>query len=319
MQSGGGSEERGWMKKSYQMIAHGPTSRVRPSSTCRFPTRRHHHPGTTGHPFQYLSISYQYPFRLVSELWFSDMMPETSMRTGFLSLPTELRLQIASYALEQLPADEKGREELLHHFQGPLYKASDNLAIRLVCRQCNYDFSRLAIQKTAFVLRHEPTRKIDTQPDELLRDVRILVVGGRLIVNQWKKFPFNRECLSLDELSLYDTLGFNEHRQDVVRMLRCLQNVKQVSFSEGSSLISERLGFCRLIGHILKEDHYQRYDSPHAPQPEATWWSWSYKNGQKRELLIAQEPKPIMEEQDYLLLIKPKVDELMEQMILLST
>ncbi|KAI0619251.1 O-methyltransferase [Pyrenophora tritici-repentis] len=102
-------------------------------------------------------------------------MSKTNDRTGFLSLPTELRLQIASYALEQLPTDE---ERLIHLAQpwktsvyNSVYKSSKNLAIRLVCREFNRDFSRLAIQKTTFVLYGGLGTVIDAQPDELLRDV----------------------------------------------------------------------------------------------------------------------------------------------------
>ncbi|KAG9376653.1 O-methyltransferase [Pyrenophora tritici-repentis] len=248
-------------------------------------------------------------------------MSKTNDRTGFLSLPTELRLQIASYALEQLPTDE---ERLIHLAQpwktsvyNSVYKSSKNLAIRLVCREFNRDFSRLAIQKTTFVLYGGLGTVIDAQPDELLRDVRRLVIPVHRIFHPLPEFLFNRECLHLDELCLYDTLeSIIRHRKTLIYMLRYLKNVKRVSFSadpRSSCSKTQRLAFRRLIGQILKEDHYQRYDSPNAPQPETTWWSWIYSNDSAHEFLTAQEPKPIMAEQDYMLLVKPKIDELMEQ------
>ena len=309
MQSGGGSDEVGWMKKILSDDRAQPHARGWALRALkRFPTRSHHHPDT-------IECSLQHPSLIPTfELYPNSRMVETTMRTSLLSLPTELRLQIASYALEQLPTNDKDRGQLLHSFRGSDYKASANLAIRLVCRQFNADFNRLAIQKTTFVLHHAPARKVDTQPNELLRDVRQLVISGHSIISHWQRFPFNRECLRLHDLCFYGTLEIAKYRNDVVRMLRSLQNVKQVTFTMEPSSKAERLGYCRLVGQILKEDHFQRYDSPDAPKPESTWWSWGHHSEQTWECLVAQEPKPIMAERDYMLLMKPKVHELMEQM-----
>ncbi|EFQ86258.1 hypothetical protein PTT_18519 [Pyrenophora teres f. teres 0-1] len=307
----------GWMKESYQMIAHSPAPRFRPSVYQHAAIIILELTETLPSP-----IAYQPPYSLDLENLPNNGMSKTTVQTSFLFLPTELRLRIASYALEQLPTNEEGLVHLGRHYNRSAsnlnYKPSENLTIRLVCRQFNRDFSRLAIQKTTFVLYRGLARKIDAQPDELLRDVRKLVIPNCMVFHPLPEFLFNRECLHLDELCLYDTLESTvRHGKAVIYMLRCLKNVKRVSFSMDSCFKSQRLAYCRLIGEILKEDHYKRYDSPNAPQPETTWWSWIYSNDSALECLIVQEPKPIMAEQDYMLLMKPKVDELMKQMELL--
>jgi hypothetical protein len=61
----------------------------------------------------------------------------------------------------------------------------------------------------------------------------------------------------------------------------------------------------------MKEDHYQRYDAPDAPNLEATWWDWCYSPDYSHITFEAQPPRPILPEEEYMLLMKPKVDALM--------
>ncbi|KAH7346940.1 hypothetical protein BKA66DRAFT_478136 [Pyrenochaeta sp. MPI-SDFR-AT-0127] len=254
-------------------------------------------------------------------------MTETGPRTTFLSLPTELRLQIAAYALEQWPdagltmKEVRGsnlpRRSGVHSaFQclDPFYRAASNLSVLLVCRQFRLDFTRLAFEKTRFILTVHPDQVIADQTDVFLQNVRKLAIRCRwLSLETWGSWPFNVESIYLDELIVAPIGSFDV--SELVRLLRRLRNVKMIKIIlDETSGKTYPLKYYRLVGAVLKEDHYQRYDAPMAPQLESTWWDWSYNKNENCFLLVAQEPKPIMEEEAYMVLMKPKVDEVMEGM-----
>jgi hypothetical protein len=251
-------------------------------------------------------------------------VPEAAARTTFFSLPTELRLQIAGYALEQKPHDGFILQKLskLSLDSGYIAVAKRRLSIRLVCRQFNHDFSRLAFQSTTFILLcnsghpndippHFPSkmaRLVRRQPDEVLKDVRKLIVdcaGQASPIMLWQHFPFNRACMQLDELSFLMQGPF-----DVTAMadvMRQLQNVKTIRFIK-----HRQLECYKLIAAFLQRDHYYRYDAPAAPNRGNTWWEWSYSDEEGSFTFVAQDTKPVMEEKEYMLFVKPKVDRVME-------
>jgi hypothetical protein len=246
-------------------------------------------------------------------------MSDSSARPHFLALPVELRLHIAADALEQQPGsgfsrvDPSPGEETRFELDTD-YHSSHNLSIRLVCRQFNIDFTGLALQKTRFVLHNNAALVISTQPEPLLREVRKLVVRcDHNIIARWHEFVFNKDCLHLDELDLVTPLGNAAECNALVGMFRRLKQVKKVRLPLDRDVKLAKMGCYRLVGAMLKEDHYQRYDAPNAPNLGSSWWSWDFNKEFSWATFVAQEPKPIMAEQEYILLIKPKVDEIMEQ------
>lgn len=256
-------------------------------------------------------------------------MTEVIPRAAFSSLPAELRLQIADYALEQLPnaglirkrvpsrgfsPDSRSRRAFWCLCIDPSYSAASNLSILLVCRQFRADFTRLAFERTTFSLLAHPVRVIADQTGSLLRIVRKLVLQCRWsYIAFWDTQPFNTEGIDLDELVVSVIGGFDALQ--LSRLLRRLRNIKVLKFIPDETTDWEiSVEYNRLVGAILKEDHYRRYDAPKAPELESTWWEWNYNKEDNYFILKAQEPKPIMEEEAYMILMKPKVDEVMERM-----
>jgi hypothetical protein len=121
--------------------------------------------------------------------------------------------------------------------------------------------------------------------------------------------------MQLDELELVMPLHTFANRKALVGLLRRLRNVKQIKLLfPGQNLAREPLEYIVFIGELLKEDHHQRYDASNAPNLESTWWNWSCRHDFGWAIFTAQEPKPIMAEEDYMLLMKPKVDYIVEYM-----
>jgi hypothetical protein len=264
-----------------------------------------------------------------------DTMPENNIhaaaaRTTFFSLPTELRLQIAGYVLEQKPNAAFILQKLskLSLDPGYRYKSEKRLSIRLVCRQFNRDFTRLAFQSTTFILLCDPSHLNDNpphlpwemarlmrrQPDELLKDVRKLVIdcaGQASPIMLWQQFPFNRACMQLDELNLMTQGAF-----DVTAMadiMRQLQNVKMIRFIK-----HRQLECYKLMAAILRRDHYHRYDAPTRDLGQ-TWWEWNYSDKEGSFTCMAQDAMPAMEEQEYMEFVKLRVNTVMERIAELTS
>jgi hypothetical protein len=241
-------------------------------------------------------------------------MSQVIGETTLLSLPIELRLEIVGYALEQPDAGltrtlmaRKTRRFTIDD----RYKPSTNLSIRLVCRQFYIEFSRIAIQKTLLVLSKDSALVANQQPDELLRDVKKLrFCCNHEDITEWQEYVLNKQCMHLDELDLVISLDGSANRKALIGLFRRLRNVKQVKL-----LFPDPHECIQLIGELLKEDHFQRYDAPNAPNLESTWWKWNYDNDSSWAVFVAQEPKPIMAEEDYMLLMKPEVDYIMNYMV----
>ncbi|KAH6625640.1 hypothetical protein C7974DRAFT_204211 [Boeremia exigua] len=234
-----------------------------------------------------------------------------------LALPTELRLRIAEYALEQRPAagiPYMGSRLQEHENE---YRPSQNLALLLVCRQFNTDFAQLAYNKTRFVLwDHERGTHLQQLPPHILRDIRKLAfLLGAHEIQSWDKYFYDVELLRLDELVFLCPARWTNgplNIRNVVRFLRRLAHVKTVKFvvyGKGEGL--SRAPCFSLIGMIMKEDHFQRYDAPGAPNIEATGWDWHISTPENSVTLKAREPRPVLAEEDYMLLMKPEVDAFM--------
>jgi hypothetical protein len=257
----------------------------------------------------------------------SQQQHPQSCPATLLALPAELRLRIAEYALEQcstagLPL-QTGSTSYWSHLRQ--YWPSNQLALLRVCRQLTQDFTPLAYNKTRFTLygswTEEDVTRMRKLPSYKVRNIRKLALGPLSIhtpwvdISSWENYVYNEERLCLDELlflwpqewALIDTKA-------LILLFRRLQQVKTIKLVVYEDKPGEAAqAFRSLVGTIMKEDHFQRYDAPGAPNIEATWWEWSFNNRESIITLQAHDPRPVLAEYDYMLLMKPKVDELMAQ------
>jgi hypothetical protein len=253
-----------------------------------------------------------------------------SAPTPILTLPTELLLQISFYVLSQPPQTGTitrgslrkripsflNRETCLDYS----YVPSHNLRLLLVCRRFHRELYNLAYQMTTFTLPSHPHETISNQTDDMLQNIRKLVVECPWSqVVRWQ-YPFDKECLLLDELSIFRPPG-RAGDQDMASFLLRLQYVKMLVLSVRHASVLEQIHrsvpttprdeYRKLIGQMLKLDHYERYDAPGAPDVARSWWNWSYDGEAHTIRFTAREPMPVMPEEEYLILIKPRVDEIM--------
>jgi len=253
-------------------------------------------------------------------------MSDTPLGTTLSSIPVELRLVIAMFVFQETQdlrliygeADHgnKNTSNKLYT-QDVTHKSAPGLSLLLVCRQFRRDFTRLAYEQTALVVRSELDERINRLPDDLLKYTRKLVIPfAQLELLQCQKNPrfFIRDCLRLDELFVVPhTWNDKAQTKSTASYLRHLENVKTIHFVlQDSALQTHRNNCYSLIGAILKEDHYQRYDAPHAPHIETTWWDWSYDRKNQVFTFSAQQSRPIMQEELYMVSVKPLIDGLME-------
>ena len=250
-----------------------------------------------------------------------------------MSLPVELRLQIAAYALEQSASDIFLPQPKAYQRIKPEYDATSNLSILLVCRQFYQDFAKIAFQMTTFILGHnDSTGEVEHCPAQLcealstkvstlwnLRKV-VLELSVCQSVLEWRNYPFNNEHIHLDELSVIATVDCDA---DFIRyvpwLLRRLQHVRKIRILPVAvrSLLY-RQSYGNLLGLIYKKDHYDRYDAPNAPDFGATWFEPSYNDEDTSYDFVAREPEPMIAEEEYMVMMKPKIDHLMDWMSKIS-
>jgi hypothetical protein len=235
-------------------------------------------------------------------------LADANMASHILSLPTELRLEIGSYVFQQ-----NGHPILLD-------SASSNLQPLLVCRQFHREWTDLAFGLTTFKLCEKTMPNVQQLPDSRLRLIRKVVIAADLSnVDDWKKYPFNKECMRLDELCLCPSsmLGRKDGMVSLLDLLWRLQHVKKLRvFSDFSQVKFPEAHFKGaygvLVGSMYKEDHYRRYDAPDAPSAKDLWWEPSMNEPDGSYDFLPCEPVPFMPEDEYLLMMKPKIDKLME-------
>ncbi|KAF2996056.1 hypothetical protein E8E13_003483 [Curvularia kusanoi] len=133
------------------------------------------------------------------------------------------------------------------------------------------------------------------------------------------QFILETAQLRLDELEVYCTpkrwASRRDSIDDIVSFLRRLPYTKVIKFilcgmwPEGYQLPK----YCAVIGALMKEDHHQRYDAPGAPNIGATWWDWKIHHNTYTSTITfeAQDPLPVLPEEEYLLLMKPRIDAMM--------
>ncbi|XPT03446.1 hypothetical protein M3J09_012539 [Ascochyta lentis] len=250
-------------------------------------------------------------------------LPSATPPTKFLTLPVELRLRIAEYALEQHPAAGIPHTGLHLPESKHQYRPSENLSLLRVCRQFELDFTSLAYNKTRFTLWTEKdVTCIQGLPLRKLRSMRKLGFNPSSVRSErWTgtgsldSYFCSLEQLRLDELSIFWSHKWIQmvDVRSLVLFLRRLRHVKTIKFVLYGKQERNRSDYCALVGAIMKEDHFQRYDALGAPNIEATWWDWNLNTEGDIITFQAQEPRPVLPEEDYMLLMKPKVDALMAE------
>jgi hypothetical protein len=242
--------------------------------------------------------------------------PSISMAAAvsFSTLPAELRLLVADYLFEQphdaaFETSPDGRLQLDH-----AYSSSSHLRPLLASRQFYKEFQTIAYNKTTFVVRNpEPHDCVARLPPHLLRQVRKLVLCHSDQVTLWQQYPFNAQGLHLETLVLISSPAFPHH--DLASLLHRLRHVQTLMVVADQDTAKFGLKFQRMVGLLLKNDHHQRYDAPGAPHMEHNWWEWSFNATRLSFVLRALPPKPALAEEDYMRLIKPHVDALMQDMV----
>ncbi|KAF2734817.1 hypothetical protein EJ04DRAFT_436375 [Polyplosphaeria fusca] len=262
-------------------------------------------------------------------------MDEPSHSRTLLTLPAELRLHIFSYLLQS----HKHTARALHLQSGATpsraslcldadYLASHHLRLLLVCRRFRDDLSALAFRHTQFLVT-DIYGKIATklnvlQPWQLenVRDIAF-VAGAQQFKEMvhWRRHPFNLPDLRLESLTVVLHRSSHWHylsnyTTDMVGLLRRLEKLQVLKFVQNAANVK---GFfktwCnRLIGLILKVDHFQRYDAPGAPNMENSWWDWAFDDAEQSFTLTRSDPKPVLAEEEYMGFVKPAIDKLMESM-----
>lgn len=232
-----------------------------------------------------------------------------------LKLPVELRLRIAEFALEQ-----HSTAGIPQHLLETDYRPSDNLALLLVCRQFNTDFVQLAYSKTRFLLWNRGQGiRLQQLPPYRIRDIRKLAyVLTPSDIQSWGSYFYDLEQLYLDELVILCPDGWapisgDPNIRNTVLFLRRLMHVKTVKFIVYAQRLLDHGNIAPciyLVGTIMKEDHFQRYDAPGAPNVEANSWEWHFNAQENSVTLHAKEPEPITTEEEYMQLQKPRVDAL---------
>lgn len=258
------------------------------------------------------------------------------MKVDFFTLPTELRLQIAAHVVEQ-PSNAgliyEGKEQVNEtgivdsltdrkipgfHLDAH-YSAASNWSLLRVCRQFWVDFSKLAYSQTRIVLFPSQLHMLHSKPDDFVRNIRKLALSCDLLtLSSWEEYILNEPRLQLEELciAMVDQVLPYDKYPLLVRLLRHLQNVKSIRFVlDPSGTVADQVNCDSLIGSILKEDHHERYDANNAPQLESTWWTWEHKDDQGSRLFTSQPPKPLMDEQAYLEIVRPLIDDAISNLV----
>lgn len=244
---------------------------------------------------------------------------------SLLTLPSELR----SYILDYVFDDNFSRKGLQKRTGSPsilvdhTYSAAALLAPLLTCRQLYLDGHIPAFKRTHFLVTNlyidipERLSRLSNKQLNALRSIA-LVADSRHFrgMRAWGSHAFNHAALHLDSLTivLHQTTHHYlfDFTADIAKLLRRLQGVRRVSFVRNGAYVKGAFKtWCnRLIGIIMKIDHYERYDVK-PPNLEQTWWVWKFDDEAETFCLDARPSKDVVDEETYMQQIKPLVDQLM--------
>jgi hypothetical protein len=257
----------------------------------------------------------------------------TTRSPPIFRLPIELRLEILSYVFVSKP------NAAFILYESPLlpptglyldlgYSVAPQLSVLLTCHQFRSDFTELAFKSVTFVIKDtvspiSPRFKALKQSQiQSLRDL-VLVVGNEQLneVRQWEEFTFDLPSLRLDTLTLvFHRTGYwqnpEAHVSSFIALFRRLKHVERIKFIRNGANVKGgfKAFYNRLIGKMLKEDHFQRYDAPGAPNLPTTWWEWKFDVSERSFELRGIRPWEHMREEEYMERVRPLVEQWMRDM-----
>lgn len=242
-----------------------------------------------------------------------------------LSLPAEIRMHILEYIFDDQVRQDGFRihKPTSYRILDEAYSANHGLRLLLACRQMYIDGSFLAYNQTNFVLANlfgdVPERLSTLRPKQIcaVRNIAFVADARRFRkVVDWGQQPFDLANMSLDTLTIVLHCSsfwhyLNDFTSPMVKLLRRLGNVRRLVIVRNNARVkgSFKTWYNRLIGLMMKIDHYERYDRQ-PPDAEQVWWTWSFDEVAQVICLEAQQPKPTMDEESYMEMIQPFMEAL---------
>ncbi|KAF2641166.1 hypothetical protein P280DRAFT_468828 [Massarina eburnea CBS 473.64] len=255
-----------------------------------------------------------------------------------LSLPTEIRLDIWDLVLtNDAFSHQENTHELVLNSQ---YTAPTQLNLLLTCHQIRNEIGIIpTFQRAAFVvkrLKESPYSAFACQLLSLPKDL-IAAVKKLVLPAQWLDFDdptfWSGGAMFLEEkLQLFELTFFFENKVDALashaqgtickpppvhpmaRRMRLWNHVQVLRFIRNESNVHLRKWYRALVGQILKEDHYQRYDSEQAPNLGMTRWEWKYDVKEHVAEFFAKPPHPVLPEAEYMEMVAPMIHDLIADM-----
>jgi hypothetical protein len=248
-------------------------------------------------------------------------MAELQSQYNGFDLPAEIRNHIMEYVFAD---DNKSN---LNRFKSRCVdehqRASDSLQPLLVCKQMYHDGRLLAFDRATFFV----SNLFFNIPDQLsilcpkqihaINNIAFLADARhfRKLVG-WGQHPFGLSTLNLTTLTiiLHRSSFWHylfDYTSDLVKLLRNLTSVQRLVFVRNGARVkgSFKTWYNRLVGLILKVDHYERYVRAE-PNLETTWWTWSYDEAGESFCLEARPSKVLVSEEEYLTSILPLMEDL---------
>jgi hypothetical protein len=254
--------------------------------------------------------------------------PMNHRSSRLLALPAEIRTAILEYvyqgdyfendsANQYLVRSGYNGHTILNDAYEPVFQPL------LVCRQLYQDCSLLGFSNATFVamnLHANIPRRLSILHIKQIQSIRNIafVANDRHFakLGDWNGRPFNIPDLNLDSLTLvlHRSSPWHylfDHTVVVTNLLRRLRGVKQFMIVRNHARVKGSLKswFNRLVGHMMKIDHENRYDRD-PPIPEEVWWKWIFDDAAQVITFEAQPPKPMVDEETYLQSILPLMEEL---------
>lgn len=244
---------------------------------------------------------------------------------SLLTLPSEIRSYILEYVFDDnfshtglTKRDERGNTTVNHS-----YSAAARLAPLLTCKRLYLEGRIPALKCTHFLLTNlyinvsERLSRLSDKQLEALRSIA-LVADSRHFrgMRSWSDNAFGNSALRLDNLTIVLHQATRHYlfdfTADIAKLLRRLQGVRRLVFVRNNAYVKGAFKtWCnRLIGIIMKIDHYERYDAK-PPNPELTWWVWNFDEQAETFCLDARPSKEMVDEETYMQQIKPLMEQLM--------
>ncbi|KAF2768370.1 hypothetical protein EJ03DRAFT_122009 [Teratosphaeria nubilosa] len=253
---------------------------------------------------------------------YPDARLQSNEEVNFLALPAEIRIQILEHVFNDNILNDGFKDR---NINGGII-LDDNYTIRqyfqplMTCKQIYHDGILLATNRTHFVTNslfianNIPERLSILHPKQIqaIRSFTFVADARHFRrLQDWGNSPFGVSQLRLDTLTIVLHRSSFWHylfdfTSSLVHLLRGLQNVRRLVFVHNQARVkgSFKTWYNRLVGLILKTDHYNRYMNIPACL-ENVWWEWSFDDVAQSFCLEAKSARPWVGEQEYMLQIQP--------------